>query len=323
MSHPINSRVGVPAVLHVIPRATNGAPVSSPQTPLLPSAARSAPDDGDDGFLKEELQTRRYTGPDRGQSVRTFIVQKDIRGRSVRVTIGRYPDWAVDQARKRAHELIVQMDQGIDPNRRKKEEAAKGVTLAEAIDMHLSSMRARRCAARSMNVIQEECERLLSDWLARPLATITPNECAKRHERITERNGPYAANRALQHFRACYNTAARRVEDLPLCPIIGVTFNKNRRRREPISSAEMPTWRTKVDEIAATYSSSSCSPDYGAPTHERSAGSTSTSTPAPSTDRSPKDRSGVVLRPRVAAAPSRREPSHLSGRRGLGLPLDE
>ena len=35
-----------------------------------------------------------------GKTAKTFIVQKDIRGRSVRVKIGRYPAWTVDLARK-------------------------------------------------------------------------------------------------------------------------------------------------------------------------------------------------------------------------------
>jgi hypothetical protein len=35
---------------------------------------------------------------------------KDLRGRSVRVTIGRLGAWTADMARKRARELVVQMD---------------------------------------------------------------------------------------------------------------------------------------------------------------------------------------------------------------------
>lgn len=184
-----------------------------------------------------------------GKTAKTFIVQKDIRGRSVRVKIGRYPAWTVDMARKRARELIVQMDQGIDPNQVKREQAAKGVTLSQAVEMHLAAMRAKRAAQRSMETIREEADRHLSDWLERPLSSISRNECAQRHERITERSGPYAANRALQHFRACYNTASRRIDDMPPCPTAGVTFNRTRRRREPISWAALSAWRARVEAI--------------------------------------------------------------------------
>lgn len=169
----------------------------------------------------------------------TFFVQKDVRGKTRRVKIGRYPTWTVDQARRRARELIVQMDQGVDPNAQKREEAARGTTLREAREWHIAAMRARRCAERSKETVRYETvryetDRHLSDWLDRPLADIRPGECARRHERITDGPGPCAANRALQTFRACWNTAARRLEDLPPCPVRGVVFNKTHRRRQPI-----------------------------------------------------------------------------------------
>lgn len=179
----------------------------------------------------------------------TFFVQRDVRGRTRRVKIGRHPTWTVDQARKRARELIVQMDQGIDPNAQKREEAARGTTLREAREWHISSMRARRCAERSLETVCYETDRHLSDWLDRPLADIRPNECARRHERITRDSGPYAANRALQTFRACWNTAKRRLDDLGECPTRGVTFNRTRRRREPIPWTKLPDWRRAVDGI--------------------------------------------------------------------------
>jgi integrase len=182
--------------------------------------------------------------------VRSFIVQKDIRGRTRRVTIGKWPTWRVGQDRERARELIVQMGKGIDPVDVKREEAARGVTLEEAVHYHQAAMRAKRCAQRSINVIREEAERHLSDWLGRPLSAITRNERAQRHERLSAESGPYAANRVLQNFRAVYNTASRRFEELPdTPPTVSVTFNRVRRRREPIPWADLPDWFSRVQSI--------------------------------------------------------------------------
>lgn len=187
----------------------------------------------------------------RGENpVRSFIVQKDIRGRTRRVTIGKWPTWRVAQARERAREVIVQMDKGIDPADEKRAEAARGVTLREAIDYHQAAMRARRAQPRSIETIREECERHLSDWLGRALASVSRNECAQRHERITAQAGPYAANRAMQHFRAVYNTAARRFEELQgTPPTVGVTFNRVHRRREPVPWSDLPDWYERVQSI--------------------------------------------------------------------------
>jgi integrase len=125
------------------------------------------------------------------------------------------------------------------------------LTLGEALELHVRAMRAKRCAARSIETLTEECARHLGDWLARPIASIRRHECALRHERITETAGPWVANRVLQQFRAIYNTAARRFEELPATnPTVAVTFNRVRRRREPIPWAELPDWRRRVETIA-------------------------------------------------------------------------
>jgi integrase len=111
-------------------------------------------------------------------------------------------------------------------------------------------MLARRCARRSMETLREECGRHLADWMERPLGSISRNECALRHERITECSGPYVANRVFQQVRAVYNTAARRFEALsPTNPVVAVTFNRVRRRREPIPWVELPEWRRKVGAL--------------------------------------------------------------------------
>ena len=170
---------------------------------------------------------------------RTFILQKDLLGKSKRVTIGRHPAWTPDAARKRAMELTVQMDMGVDPNKEAREARANGTTLDEAIDWHQTAMKAKRCVTRSIATIRKEAERHLSDWLRRPLSSIGRNECARRHERITAASGPYAANRALHHFRAVYNTAMRRLEDLPPCPTVAVTFSETVARTKGVDLASV------------------------------------------------------------------------------------
>lgn len=184
-----------------------------------------------------------------GHRTKSYVVQKSIRRRSVRVTIGRHGAWTPTEARKRARELIVEMDKGINPNHRKRKEAAKGVTLAEAVEMHSSAMLAKGTTERSIQTIHNEIARYLGDWLRRPLAEITPNDCAQRHVRITKNNGPYAANRAFSCLRACYNSARKRHRDLLENPVNGITFNRIKRRREPISWSALAAWHEKVQAI--------------------------------------------------------------------------
>ena len=79
------------------------------------------PEDGEVSGTGRLIQTKFYWDTElrgfcviAGCTARTFYVQKDIRGRSVRVKIGRVGAWTAEMARRRARELIVQMDQGVD-----------------------------------------------------------------------------------------------------------------------------------------------------------------------------------------------------------------
>ena len=76
------------------------------------------------------------------------------------------------------------------------------LTLREAIELHLRAMRAKRCARRSLETLEEETARHLADWLARPLASLRRHEIASRHEDLTAASGPYLANRVMQQLRA-------------------------------------------------------------------------------------------------------------------------
>lgn len=183
-------------------------------------------------------------------SSKSFALWKNVRGKPRTITIGPFPEISVEQARARAKVLIGEIIGGVDPNERKRKDAARGVTLAQAIDMHATAMKSKGCAKRSIEQMRAEIDGHLADWRARPLAAITRNECAQRHERIATSSGDYAANHALRQFRACYNTANRRVEGLPPNPTVAVTFKKERRRQEPIAWEKLPAWRAAVDRIA-------------------------------------------------------------------------
>ncbi|HVS19351.1 MAG TPA: tyrosine-type recombinase/integrase [Planctomycetota bacterium] len=123
-------------------------------------------------------------------------------------------------------------------------------SLREGIEWHLRAMRARRAAPRSLATLVEEQQRHLGDWLERPLASLSRHEVATRHEDLTLASGPWLANRVMQQLRAVYNTAARRCETLsPTNPTLAVTFNRLRRRREPIPWGELPAWRERVEAL--------------------------------------------------------------------------
>ncbi len=108
-----------------------------------------------------------------GQRTRTYILQRDLPGgRTRRVTIGRHGAWTVQQARKKARELIARIDEGEDPNATRRARAARGVTLRQALDIHLRRLEAKDASERTKETLQDEVPRHLGDWLDRPLIEI-------------------------------------------------------------------------------------------------------------------------------------------------------
>jgi hypothetical protein len=47
---------------------------------------------------------------------KSFKVTKKKDGRIIRVTLGKYPDLSIENARKKAHEVSAQIAAGINPN---------------------------------------------------------------------------------------------------------------------------------------------------------------------------------------------------------------
>lgn len=195
-----------------------------------------------------------------GKRARTFFVDyrtddRDEHGRRIkrRVIIGRHGDrrddnhkWNVTLARQRAKELLGKVASGEDPSapvRARRE----GLTLGDAITDHVADMRIRSCAASSIATMERE-RPYLGTLIHTPLVAIQRAQCRELHKSITDENGPAIANRVMRHVRAAWSTAEK-IHDLPRCPTIGVTWNKEHRRQEPIPWVKLPAWRVAIDKL--------------------------------------------------------------------------
>ena len=66
----------------------------------------------------------------------TFIVYRKVDGRPERITLGRYPDLSIENARGLASETNAQISQGKNPNQEKSKLRAE-ITLQELPGVHL------------------------------------------------------------------------------------------------------------------------------------------------------------------------------------------
>jgi hypothetical protein len=163
----------------------------------------------------------------------SFIFQRDLHGKSVKVTIGRVGVWTVAMARARARELAVDMDRGINPNVVKRRAKARGITVKQALELHAADMKKRNCALSSIKLVEKELPMYLPDWMGRPLAELTKLDCVQRHAKLSEACGPMIAIKVLKMLGAAFRGAARVYHHLPeLPPTRAIRWNRGRRRRE-------------------------------------------------------------------------------------------
>jgi integrase len=182
-----------------------------------------------------------------GKQSKTFIIQRDIRGKSRRISLGRYPDISLHLARKKAEELGGQMRGGTDPTKERRKATAGGMTLRQAWQLYEKFMLVKQRSEKTRKGYEQFLTCYCSDWLDRPLAEITPEAARTRHERISEQNGTYAANRCMTVLRAVWKRARREHRGLPESPTVNVDFHPEKPRDKVIK--DLPAFWTGVQKI--------------------------------------------------------------------------
>ena len=164
---------------------------------------------------------------------KTFIVDRKFNGRTVRLSIGRFPEWTVPQARERARELIVMMDKGIDPRLEAKKHAQEGVTLETVFNQFMSE---RQLKERTQSDYCRYLNHYLSSWKNKPITRITADMISKRYTEIAESSsGSSQASSVMRFLRSVLNYAQAHygTEILPVNPVATLTAKRTWIREAP------------------------------------------------------------------------------------------
>ncbi len=192
-----------------------------------------------------------------GKRTKTFMVQGEfwregVREFSTRLKIGDFGSLSTRDARVKAKEVLSLMAKGVKPG----EQARPGVaelTLRDAWERYRDAHMIRK--DRSPGTIanfRDHIERLLGDWLDRPLARLgrLPKLVSDRHDAITKVNGPYIANGCMRSLRAIYNHAQKSHPALPAVnPITAIDWNRETRRDTGMGCREIPGWLAELHAI--------------------------------------------------------------------------
>lgn len=179
---------------------------------------------------------------------RSFYVQSLVHGRQVRTKLGDYPVMDAKQARDAARQTLVGMRAGNNPNEERRKAKARGITLREALDLHLA---AKPLSVRTKENYRYSCEQYVGDWMDKPLAELGANRAAvrERHGRITDKHGAPTADSVFRVVRAVYNRGLREHPDLPANPTANVDYHGLRRRKVEASTDKLKAWGRAVLDL--------------------------------------------------------------------------
>lgn len=142
---------------------------------------------------------------------KAFFVEKLIKGKLSRITIGRYGELTVEQARKQAQILLGQIARGLDPVAEKRAAKMQDKTLKDVFEDYLQARKSLK--PKTLYDYHRVMDIAFSNWVDNPLMTITKDKVTKKHEALGKEHGEAYANLAMRILRALFNFAAGQYED--------------------------------------------------------------------------------------------------------------
>jgi len=148
---------------------------------------------------------------------KSFIVEKRINGKVKRITLGRYGNLTVEQAKKEAMKVLGQVATGSDPIAEKKEKNLRSLSLLDTYNDYLKTRKDLKQT--TINDYNRVMKWAFEDWYSKPVTEITKDMVENRHRERGKRSQA-RANNSMRVLRAIINHARNKFEDAKGNPII-------------------------------------------------------------------------------------------------------
>ncbi len=218
-----------------------------------------APSDRDQAFHRDG-QLKGFAVRVTASGVKSFIVEKLVSGRVRRMTIGRYGEITVEQARREAQKLLGKIATGIDPRAEKQAIELHATTLGQVFQDYTQAR--KELKPRTLYDYRRVMACVFSEWQDKPLLAITKDKVAKLHTRLGEEQGHAYANLSMRLLRALFNFAAGQYEgaqgyslitDNPVKRLSQTrAWYRIERRQTYIKSHELSAWYQGVIKLEKT-----------------------------------------------------------------------
>lgn len=180
---------------------------------------------------------------------KSFIVEKRINGRVKRITLGRYGNLTVEQARTQAMNILGQVATGRDPLSEKREKNARSITLIEVFRDYLATR--KDLSESTIHDYTRHIDTSFADWQKKPIAEISKDMVEKRHRELGKKSHA-RADGSMRVLKAFINHAKNKFEDANGNPIILVNpverlsqiraWYKVERRKTLIKPHQLSAW---------------------------------------------------------------------------------
>jgi len=148
---------------------------------------------------------------------KSFIIEKRVNGRVKRITLGRYGNLTVEQARTEAMKILGKVATGGDPVAEKRERYARSVSLLQVFNDYLKTRKDLKES--TINDYTKIMQTSFEDWLQKPIAEITKDMVERKHRDLGKRSEA-RANNSMRVLRALINHAMSKYEDAKGNPIM-------------------------------------------------------------------------------------------------------
>ena len=183
---------------------------------------------------------------------RSFVLNYRIHGSERRITIGRYPEWSVLAARRRAETFRVQIAQGIDP-KKVRDEKYHAPTMKDLYTRFMEQEAQKVCDEYREDIERIYRQHLLPKWGSRKVQDISFSDCDSLHRQISKTR-PTRANRILSVMTRAFNLAIK-WGWIERNPTLGIEKNKEHKRQHYLTPKEI---RRVLEALDAHSERTSC-----------------------------------------------------------------
>ena len=181
---------------------------------------------------------------------KAYFAQKRVGRKVVRFTIGPCNQIIPEKAREIAHEKLLEMTRGQDPNLIKQGILAEAeITLEKSFQDFVEVRSLKPITFREYN---RAMKKTFKDWQTKPVNSITKDMVMRKFRKVSNESGPALANLEFRFLRALMNFAMGQYENSKGKPLVSVNpvsrlsetkaWHRIKRRQTIIDKSDLPKW---------------------------------------------------------------------------------